>query len=275
MKSKTMSRLAGKVAFITGAAQGQGQCHAIMMAEEGADIIAVDVGPSNAPPTPGSSARLEETIAEVEKRGRRIVARVADVRNLAELQYAAEAGFREFGQIDCVIANAGVSAAGSVFDQSEEQWSRILDINLRGAWATCKAGSPYLKKGASIVLIGSTSSLRPAPGYAAYTASKHGLVGLMRTMMVELAPLGIRVNAVHPGVVDTPMFHNPTMYKILTGREDASREEVAAILAPMSPMRVPWVESRDVSNAVIFLCSDDARYVAGVNFTVDTGVSAT
>jgi len=269
-----MARLAGKVAFITGAARGQGQSHAIMMAEEGADIIAVDVGQSGEPSTSAASSNLDETIAAVEQRGRKIVARTADVRNLAELQRAVEAGFGEFGRIDCVVANAAVTAHGAIFDQSEEQWSRILDVNLRGAWATCKAASPHLKGGGSIVLVGSTASLKPAPGYAAYVASKHGLVGLMRTMMLELAPLGIRVNAVHPGVVNTPMLHNGKMYSLLTGNEDAGRDEVATVLARASPMRVPWVESRDVSNAVIFLCSEEARYIAGANLAVDAGASA-
>jgi (+)-trans-carveol dehydrogenase len=268
-----MSRFKDKVAFITGAAQGQGQSHAIMMAEEGADIIAVDIGRGE-PAPPGVPSVLDETVAEVKKRGRRIVARHGDVRNLAELQSVVDEGVRELGRLDYVVANAAVTAMGSVFNHTEEQWSRILDVNLRGAWATCKAASPYLKKGASIVLIGSTASLKPAPGYIAYCSSKHGLVGLMHTMMVELAPLGIRVNAVHPGVVDTPMFHNPTIYKILTGNEHASREDIAAILRPKSPMGVPWVEPRDISNAVIFLCSDEARYITGVNLPVDTGGAA-
>jgi len=268
-----MSRLKGKVAFITGAAQGQGQSHAIMMAEEGADIIAVDIGDGK--PTMSSvGSILDKTVAEVEKRGRRIVARHASVRNLAELQSAVDEGVRDLGRLDYVVANAGVMTRGPVFDHTEEGWSRLLEINLRGTWATCKAASPHLKRGASIVLIGSTASLRPAPGYVAYCSSKHGLVGLMHTMMVELAPLGIRVNAVHPGAVDTPMFHNPTMYKIIAGNENASREEIASILAPRSPMGVPWVEPRDISNAVIFLCSDEARYITGVDFPVDAGSAA-
>jgi (+)-trans-carveol dehydrogenase len=265
-----MSRLKDKVAFITGAAQGQGHSHAIMMAEEGADIIAVDIGQGK-PANSAVPTVLDRTVAEVEKRGRRIVARHADVRNLAELQTAVDEGVRELGRLDYVIANAAVTAKGPVFDHTEEQWGRILDVNLRGAWATCKAASPYLKRGASIVLIGSTASLKPSPGYVAYGSSKHGLVGLMHTMMVELAPLGIRVNAVHPGAVDTPMFHNPAMYKIITGNENASREEVAAVLKPRSPMGVPWVEPSDISNAVIFLCSEEARYITGVDLPVDTG----
>jgi (+)-trans-carveol dehydrogenase len=268
-----MSRLKDKVAFITGAAQGQGQSHAIMMAEEGADIIAVDIGQGK-PATSGVPPVLEQTVAEVEKRGRRIVARHGDVRNLAELQSVVDEGVRELGRLDYVVANAAVTAKGSVFDHTEEQWSRLLDVNLRGVWATCKAASPYLKKGASIVLIGSTASLKAAPGYVAYCSSKHGLVGLMHTMTAELAPLGIRVNAVHPGIVDTPMFNNPAMYKIISGNENASREEIAAILRPRSPMGIPWVEPRDISNAVIFLCSDDARYITGASLPVDMGSAA-
>ena len=265
-----MSRLKDKVAFITGAAQGQGQSHAIMMAEQGADIIAVDIVQGEPVPS-GVPAVLAKTVAEVEKRGRRIVARHADVGKLSELQRAVDDGVRQLGRLDYVVANAAIATKAAIFDHTEEQWSRVLEVNLRGAWATCKAASPYLKRGASIVLIGSTAALKPAPGYVTYCSSKHGLVGLMHTMMLELAPMGIRVNAVHPGIVDTPMFHNPAMYKILTGNDNASREEVAAILKPRSPMGVPWVDSSDISNAVIFLCSDEARYINGVNLPVDAG----
>jgi (+)-trans-carveol dehydrogenase len=268
-----MQRLKDKVAFITGAAQGQGRSHAIMMAEEGADIIAVDIGQGKQAESAVPSV-LGATVAEVEKRGRRIVARHADVRNLAQLQSAVDEGVRELGRLDYVVANAAVTAKGPIFEHTEEQWSRLLEVNLRGVWATCKAASPYLKKGASIVLVGSTASLKPAPGYVAYCSSKHGLVGLMHTMTVELAPLGVRVNAVHPGIVDTPMFHNPAMYKIIAGNENASREEIAVILKPRSPMGVPWVEPSDISNAVIFLCSDQARYITGVDLPVDAGSAA-
>jgi (+)-trans-carveol dehydrogenase len=268
-----MSRLKDKVAFITGAAQGQGRSHAIMMAEEGADIIAVDIGQGKTAESAVPSV-LRATVAEVEKRGRRIVARHADVRNLAQLQSAVDEGVRELGRLDYVVANAAIAAKGPIFEHTEEQWSRLLEVNLRGVWATCKAASPYLKKGASIVLVGSTASLKPAPGYAAYCAAKHGLVGLMHTMTLELAPLGVRVNAVHPGIVDTTMFHNPEMYKLIAGNENASREEIAAILKPRSPMGIPWVEPSDISNAVIFLCSDEARYITGADLPVDAGSAA-
>jgi len=262
-----MASLEGKVAFITGAARGQGQSHAVMMAEQGADIIAVDIG--------AGPAVLEDTVREVERRGRRIVAGIADVAKLEDLQRIVADGVAKLGRLDCVVANAGLaSIATPVFDIDEDQWNRIFDVNLKGAWATCKAASPYLGTGASIVLVGSTAALRPAPGYAAYSASKHGLTGLMRSMVLEVASRGIRVNAVHPGVVNTPMWHNPAMYKLLTGDENASRETVAERMKAQSPMGIPWVESRDVSAAVIFLSSDDARYITGANITVDAGGAA-
>jgi NAD(P)-dependent dehydrogenase (short-subunit alcohol dehydrogenase family) len=228
------------------------------------------------PPGAGGAAVLEETVREVERRGRRIVARLADIAKLAELERTVADGVAELGRLDCVVANAAVggSIATPVFDIGEEQWSRILDVNLKGAWATCKAASPHLGAGASILLVGSTAALRPAPGYAAYSASKHGLTGLMRTLVLEVAPRGIRVNAVHPGVVDTPMFHNPAMYKLLTGDENASRESVAERMKALSPMGIPWVKSRDVSLAVIFLCSDDARYITGASIAIDAGAAA-
>ena len=270
-----MTALEGKVAFITGAARGQGRSHAVMMAEQGADIIAVDIDPAGAAARADVPAVLEETVRDVERCGRRIVARLADVARLEELERAVADGVSALGRLDCVVANAAVGGiATPVFDLGEEQWSRLLDVNLKGAWATCKAASPHLGSGASIVLVGSTAALRPAPGYAAYSASKHGLTGLMRTLVLELAPRGVRVNAVHPGVVDTPMFHNSAMYKLLTGDENASRESVAELMKAHSPMGVPWVESRDVSAAVIFLCSDDARYVTGANIAIDAGAAA-
>lgn len=270
-----MASLEGKVAFITGAARGQGQSHAFMMAEQGADIIAVDIGLPGEPEGQTTPVCLEETVREVRQRGRRIVARQADVARLAELERAVAEGVAELGRLDCVVANAALGGiATPIFELKEGDWSRILEVNLKGAWATCKAAAPHLCSGASIVLVGSTAALRPAPGYAAYSASKHGLVGLMRTLVLEVAPLGIRVNAVHPGLVDTPMFHNPAMYKLLTGDEAASRDVVTERMRTQSPMGVPWVESRDVSAAVIFLCSDEARYITGASIAVDAGASA-
>lgn len=270
-----MAKLEGKVAFITGAARGQGQTHAIMMAQEGADIIAVDIDPARNETGAEVPAALEETAREVNRCGRRIVARLADIARLEQLERAVSDGVTEFGRLDFVVANAAIGGLSTpIFDHTEEQWSRILEVNLKGTWATCKAASPHLQSGASIVLIGSTAALRPAPGYAAYGASKHGLTGLMRTLVLEVAPRGIRVNAVHPGVVDTPMFHNPGIYKLLTGDENATRETVANLLRPNSPMGVPWVEPRDISAAVIFLCSDDARYITGASIAVDAGAAA-
>ena len=270
-----MARLDGKVAFITGAARGQGRSHAIWMAEHGADILAVDIEPDDGGLASEVPAGLEETVREVERRGRRIVARRADVTKLVELERALADGIATLGKLDCVVANAAVGGVATpVFELNEDQWNRLLAINLRGVWATCMAASPYLGPGGSIVLVGSAASLRPSPGYAAYGASKHGLIGLMRAMVLEVAPRGIRVNAVHPGIVDTPMFHNPAMYKLLAGDEYASREVIADILRPNSPMRVPWVEPCDISAAVAFLCSDEARYITGANLAVDAGAAA-
>jgi (+)-trans-carveol dehydrogenase len=269
-----LTGLEGKVALITGAARGQGQAHAIAFAEKGADVIAIDIDPG-AGTDSGVPAVLAETVREVERRGRRIVARLANVAVLSELQAAVTESVAILGRLDFVVVNAAIASISTpVFDHSEENWSRILDVNVKGAWATCKAASPFLDSGASIVLIGSTAALRPAPGYVAYNASKHALKGMMRAMVLELAPRGIRVNAVHPGVVDTPMFHNPGMYKLLTGDENASRETIAGLLRPGSPMGIPWVEARDVAAAVIFLCSDDARYITGADIPVDAGAAA-
>lgn len=269
-----MKRLQGKVALITGAARGQGLSHAIAMAEEGADIIAIDVDPENRMAA-AIPAVLEDAVREVERRGRRIVAGLANVADLGEVEAVVARGVEQLGRLDFVIANAAVASMPvAIFDDTPDAWRRVLEVNTMGAWITCKASSSHLQAGAAIVLIGSTASLRPAPFYAAYNASKHGLKGLMKAMTLELAPRGIRVNAIHPGIVDTPMFHNKTMYKMIAGDENAPKDVIADRLRPNNPMGIPWVEPRDISAAVIFLCSDDARYITGVDIAVDGGFAA-
>jgi len=273
-QERPMGRLEGKVALITGAARGQGLSHAIAMAEEGADIIAVDIDPHGGTADEAPNV-LAEAVREVEGRGRRIFARHANVARLDGLKAVVNAAVASLGRLDCVVVNAAVASVFTpVFEHDEDSWERILTVNLKGAWATCMAAAPHLVSGASIVLIGSTAALRPAPGYVAYNASKHGLKGMMKAMILELAPRGIRVNAVHPGIVDTPMFHNPAMYKFLTGDENCSREKLAAHLGPHNPMGVPWVESKDISAAVLFLCSEDARYITGADIPVDGGAAS-
>jgi (+)-trans-carveol dehydrogenase len=268
----------GKVAFITGAARGQGRSHAIRLAQEGADIIAVDIC-EDVPGVPyagATEADLDQTVKEVESLDRRIVAQKADVRDLSALQAAVDEGMAQFGHIDVVCANAGIGTFGPAMELSEDDWQTMLDINLTGVWKTVKAAAkPMVERGegGSIILTSSTAGLAAFPNLAHYVAAKHGVVGLMRTLAVELAPLRIRVNSVHPTTVDTPMVQNPAMYELF-GMPGATREQVAEGFKPLNALPIPWVDPVDISNAVLFLASDEARYVTGVTLPVDAGGTA-
>jgi (+)-trans-carveol dehydrogenase len=273
-----VGRVQGKVAFITGAARGQGRSHAIRLAQEGADIIAVDIC-QDVPgvPYPGATqADLDQTVKEVESLDRRIVAQQADVRDLAALQAAVDEGMAQFGHIDVVCANAGIGTFGPAMDLSEDDWQSVIDINLTGVWKTVKAAArPMVERGAggSIILTSSTAGLVAFPNLGHYTAAKHGVVGLMRVLAVELAPLSIRVNSVHPTTVDTPMVQNPAMYELF-GMPGATREQAAEGFKAINALPIPWVEAVDISNAVLFLASDEARYVTGTTLQVDAGGTA-
>ena len=272
-------RVAGKVAFITGAARGQGRSHAIRLAGEGADIIAIDVC-DDIPTVPyggATDADLAETVKAVEALDRRIVAVRADVRDYAAVKAALDVGVAEFGRLDIVSANAGVYSHAAAVELTEEQWGTLVDINLTGVWRTCKAAIGHLVdggRGGSIVLTSSGAGLKGFPNLAHYVSAKHGVVGLMRTLALELAPHSIRVNSLHPATVDTPMVQNDAMYRLFA--PDAlhpSREDFAAAAAPMNALPVPWIEPIDVSNALLFLASDEARYITGVALPVDAGMT--
>ena len=273
-------RVEGKVAFITGAARGQGRSHAIRLAEEGADIIAVDIAAEIESVKrfyPGATeADLAETVRQVEALDRRIVARKADVRDYGALKQALDEGVAELGRLDIVSANAGIFVFGDPAHLvSEEDWRDVIDINLTGVWHTAKAAIPVLIEqgtGGSMVLTSSTAGLKGTPNVAEYTAAKHGVVGLMRTLALELAPHSIRVNTVHPTGVATDMILNEATFRLfLPDTEHPTQEEAAAVFATTNAMPVPWVEPRDISNAVLFLASDEARYVTGVPLPVDAG----
>jgi (+)-trans-carveol dehydrogenase len=271
-------RLEGKVAFITGAARGQGRSHAVRLAEEGADIIAVDLcGDLAEVPYPlGTAEDLAETVSQVETLGRRIVARQADVRDQPSLDAAVAEGVARLGRLDIVCANAGVNKPAPMLEMTEPTWLDIVDVDLSGVWRTCKAAIPYLLAGGSggaIVLTSSAAGLKGYANIAHYTAAKHGVVGLMKTLAQELAPHRIRVNTVNPTQVDTPMIMNESMYKLFCPGLDApNREDFAPISQAMNALPIPWVAARDVSNAVLFLASDEGRYITGVALPVDAGV---
>lgn len=272
-------RVAGKVAFITGAARGQGRSHAVRLAEEGADIIAVDLCAQvgSVPYSMASGDDLTATVKEVEALGRRIFAATADVRDHDGLKAAVDAGVAELGRLDIVSANAGIISYGPAVELTEDAWRDVLEVNLTGAWHTVKVAVPHLVaggRGGSIVLTSSTAGLMAAPNLAHYASAKHGVVGLMRTLALELAPHFIRVNSVHTTGVDTPMVRNKAnMRNFMAGVENATDEQYAAAMGRMNALPIPWVEVQDVSNAVLFLASDEARYITGVALPVDAGAT--
>lgn len=272
-------RVEGKVAFITGAARGQGRSHAVRLAEEGADIIAIDV----CAPVSSSSAipaatpdDLAETAGLVKNLGRRIVTAEVDVRDYAALEAAVAGGVEELGRLDVIVANAGIGNGGNTLDKtSERDWQEMIDVNLSGVWKTVKAGVPHLLaggRGGSIVLTSSVGGLKAYPHTGHYIAAKHGVVGLMRTFAVELGQHSIRVNSVHPTNVNTPMFMNEgTMKLFRPDLENPGPDDLAPVAQMMHVLPVGWVEPVDISNAVLFLASDEARYVTGLPVTVDAG----
>lgn len=273
-------RVAGKVALITGAARGQGRSHAIRLAEEGADIIAIDIARQvdTVPYSLATPADLEETARLVEKTGRRAVTRIVDVRDGEALTGAVNEGVAELGRLDIVSANAGILSIGASFELSEQQWGEMVDINLSGVWRTTKAAVPHLiagGRGGAIVLTSSIAGLKGQPGIGHYVAAKHGVVGLMKTLALELAPLGIRVNSLHPTNVDTGMIMNEPTYRVfLPEAENPTREDFAVPSAMMNALPIPWIEPIDVTNALLFLVSDEARYITGVALPIDAGALA-
>ncbi|MGW2816031.1 mycofactocin-coupled SDR family oxidoreductase [Streptomyces sp. NPDC001415] len=274
-----MGRVEGKVVLITGAARGQGRSHAVRLAQEGAHIIASDiceeVGSTHY--SLATSQDLQETRSLVEKEGGKILTFGADVRRLDQMEALVQAGLDEFGHIDVVCANAGIGSLGRSWELTEKQWNDMIDVNLTGAWHTIKAAVPHMieaGRGGSIIFTNSVAGTLGRPNMSHYAASKHGLVGLMRSLANELAPYYIRVNSIHPGNVDTDMVQNITGRRLLLPDvENPSREEFAAAAAELSVIPVPWVESGDISNAVLWLASDEARYVTGATLPVDAGAA--
>ena len=275
-------RLAGKVAFITGAARGQGRNHAIRMAEQGADIIAVDICAQIDTVTPfyplATSDELEQTVKAVEATGQRIVARTADVRDLDALQQAFDEGVEELGRIDIVLANAGIATYGKSWELTSEMWKDMIDVNLTGVFHTAKVAIPRLieqGEGGSMVFTSSIGGLKGIQHVAHYVSAKHGIVGLMRTMANELAPYNIRVNTIHPTNVDTMMIKNPGTYSMFVPEDPEPTEEKAIPgMVGLNGLAVPWVECDDITNAILYLTSDEGRYVTGTTMSVDAGAFA-
>ncbi|MET9080875.1 mycofactocin-coupled SDR family oxidoreductase [Streptomyces sp. NPDC004237] len=278
-----MGRVAGKVAFITGAARGQGRSHAIRLAEEGADIIGVDIcAQLDTVPYPMSRPEdLKETVRLVEKTGRRMLGFQADTRDLGALQAAVEQGVAEFGRLDTVVANAcTLNGTAAAWELTEEQFEEQVGVGLGGTWRTVKATVPHLidqGQGGSVILISSTSGLAAELHVAHYVAAKTGVTGLMRALSAELAPHMIRVNSIHPTNVHTPMIENQHLVDLFAGGRPGftfGNEEIRRGFQNMNALPVPWLDPVDISNAVLYLASDETRYVTGTTHVVDAGALA-
>jgi len=274
-----MGLVDGKVALVTGAGRGQGRSHALRLAAEGADVIAVDVAANSVETISyalASEAELDETVKQIESMGRRAVRAVADVRSLSELQQAADAGLSELGKIDIVCANAGVGSWAVAWEMTEQQWKDMIDINLTGVFNTVRATLPSMVergKGGSVVLTSSTAGLRAYANTAHYTAAKHGVIGLMKVLAQEAGPHRIRVNAVCPTTVRTPLVINDSTFELFAPHlENPTEDDVREPFEGLNILPgVAWLEPGDVSDAVLFLCSDAAKFITGVALPIDAG----
>jgi SDR family mycofactocin-dependent oxidoreductase len=271
-----MGMLDGKVALITGGARGQGRAHAVTCAREGANVIIADV--IDQLPTVSyklaTKDDLDETVRLVQTYGRRAIAAQADVRSQEQLDAAVTAGMAEFGKIDILIANAGIWTLGSFWELTDQQWDEMIGVNLTGAWKAAKAVAPHMieRRSGSIVIIASVNALEAGQYTAHYVAAKHGLIGLMRNIALELAPYGIRCNAISPGAVKTPMTNHQGAWDMFAGHPGGTEEDMTeaghhyTLLAGTS-----WLDPQDVANAALYLNSALASKVTGATITVDAG----
>jgi len=273
-----MGRMDGKVAFVTGAARGQGRSHAVRLAQEGADIIAVDICRKfkSSPASGATPQDLDETAGMVKDAGGRIVTASVDVRDFDGLRAAVDSGVELLGRLDVIVANAGIgTTAGKLHKTDEALWQEMIDVNLSGVWKTVKAGVPHILKGdrgGSIVLTSSVAGFKAYPHVGHYVAAKHGVIGLMRSFAVELGQRMIRVNAVLPTHTNSPLLMNEATYRAFRPElEDPGPDDLAPVCQSFHFLPIPWVTPEDVSNAVLFLASDEARYITGVALPVDAG----
>ena len=273
-------RLEGKVALITGAARGQGRSHAIALAREGADIFGIDMCAqveSVAYPL-STTDDLAQTTKLVTGTGRRIETYIGDVRSSADMRGATEQALSTFGKIDIVVANAGIWTPGSVWEMEDQTWQDMIDINLTGVFNTVRFAIPQMieRKSGSLVLISSTCGVKALGWMPHYNAAKHGVMGLTRSLALDLGPYFVRANAILPSTVNTPMIMNDASYKIYRpDLDNPTREEAMSGFYAHNAMPRPYVEPEDVSEAVLFLASDASRYITGIGLPVDLGTIQT
>lgn len=273
-------RLAGRVAFITGGARGQGRSHAVVLAGEGADIAFCDIT-SDIGAAPYPMARSEdaaETVRLVEAIGRRCVSIEADVRDTGQISAAVQTAIERLGHVDVLVANAGICSFGRFWEITDEAWDEMIAVDLTGAFKSMRAVVPHMisRNYGRIIATSSMAGRRGTRNLGAYVAAKFGVVGLVKTLALEVADKGITVNAVCPATVDTPMVHNPAFYGLFApGVADPTRDQVEPSYRSLNPIPVPWMDPVEVSKAVAFLASDDARYVSGTTVDVNCGSTAT
>ena len=264
--------LHGRVAFITGAARGQGRAHAIRLARDGADVIALDIcAPVSDSITyqPATPEDLAETVRAVEAEGRKILAREIDIRDDAAVRQLVSDGVEQFGRIDILVANAGVLSWGRIWELSDEQWDTVVGVNLTGTWRTLRAVIPVMIEagnGGSIVVVSSSAGLKATPGNGHYSASKHGLVALTNALAIELSEFGIRVNSIHPYSVDTPMIEPEAMMEIF-----AKHPRFVHSFPPMPMQYKGFMTADEVSDVVVWLAGDGSGTLSGTQIPVDKG----
>jgi SDR family mycofactocin-dependent oxidoreductase len=275
--------LDGRVAFITGAARGQGRAHAVRLANDGADIIAIDicapVSDTVTYPMP-TSEDLAETVRLVEAAGRKVLAREVDIRDLAAQQRVVADGVEQFGRLDIVVANAGILSWGRIWEMSEDQWASVIDVNLNGTWKTIKAAVPAMIEagnGGSIIIVSSSAGTKATPGNAHYAASKHGLVALTNSLAIEAGEFGIRVNSIHPYSIDTPMVEPEAMMEIF-GKYPAFLHSFSPM--PFKPVAhdgkpglQEFMTADEVADVVSWLAGDGSRTISGSQIAVDRGTA--
>ncbi|OBH54810.1 mycofactocin-coupled SDR family oxidoreductase [Mycobacterium sp. E2479] len=264
--------LQGRVAFITGAARGQGRSHAVRLAREGADIIALDIcAPASASVTypPATREDLDETARLVENEGRKALRREVDVRDDAALRDLVADGIEQFGRLDVVVANAGVLSWGRIWELTDEQWDTVIGVNLTGTWRTLRATVPAMIEagnGGSIIVVSSSAGIKATPGNGHYSASKHGLTALTNTLAVELGEFGIRVNSIHPYSVDTPMIEPEAMMEIF-----ARHPSFVHSFPPMPVQPNGFMAADEVADVVAWLAGDGSGTLTGTQIPVDKG----
>ena len=271
-----MGQLDGKVAFITGAARGQGRSHAITLAREGADIIAVDLcQQAETVPYPMSTpGDLAETVKQVEALDRRIIASQADIRDLPALTDAVSRGVAELGRLDIVLANAGISTPASTLDMDEQVWDEMIEVNLTGVWKSAKAVAPHMieRQSGSIVITSSTNGLEAGLNYAHYVAAKHGVIGLMKNIALELAPYGIRCNSINPGAIRTPMTDHQGAWDMFAGHPGGTEADLIEGGYHFTALKgTSFMDPQVIADTALYLNSELAAKVTGVTIPVDAG----